>query len=338
MRHDRTPTRRLAALAVSLCLLPWTAAAFDLQGHRGARGLAPENTIASFKTALEIGVSTLELDVGITADGVVVVSHNSRLNPSLTRGPDGQWLKHVGPKLKDLTYDQLAAYDIGRINPDSSYAKRFPQQQPVDGATIPRLSDVFDLVREAGNDEVRFNIETKISPEHPDETIPPEDFVKALLKVIRDAGMSQRISIESFDWRSLLLVNRLESEIPTVCLSAEQSWFDNIRRGQAGASPWTAGMDVDAYASLPHMVKRAGCSVWSPYHGDIRPDELQFARALGLSVVTWTVNDPDVMAALIDHGVEGMITDYPGRLRDVMAEKALPLPAPTKFKKKRGGG
>ena len=157
-----------------------SAQALDIHGHRGARGLAPENTLAAFARALSLGVTTLELDCAVTRDGVVVVSHDPALNPDLTRTPDGKWLDRPGPRIRDLTYEQLQRYDVGRVKPDTAYAKRFPDQQPVDGEKIPRLADVFALVKRSGNGAVRFNIETKISPLVPEETTDPEDFARYL--------------------------------------------------------------------------------------------------------------------------------------------------------------
>src|SRR5689334_9427102 len=136
----------------------------DIQGHRGARGLLPENTLPAFAKALAIGVTTLEMDCAITRDGVVVVSHDSTLNPDITRTPDGRWITGATPPIRDLSYAELARYDVGRIDPASEYARRFAGQQPVDGTRMPRLADVFALARKAGNEAVRFNIETKISP------------------------------------------------------------------------------------------------------------------------------------------------------------------------------
>src|SRR5919198_903812 len=134
--------------------------AVDIQGHRGARGHAPENTLPGFERALAIGVSTLELDVGVTRDGVVVIHHDRGLNPDTTRGPDGKWIAAPGPLIKDLTYAELQRYDVGRIQPGSEYERRFPHQKPLDGTRIPKLSDLF---ARAGS-TVRFNIETKVSP------------------------------------------------------------------------------------------------------------------------------------------------------------------------------
>ena len=154
---------------------------FDLQGHRGARGLRPENTLAGFEFALELGVSTLELDCAITADGVVVVSHDPVLNPDHTRDEQGRFLDSAGPPIATLTWEQLQRYDVGRLRPGTSYAARFPDQQAVDGERIPRLADVFALARSRGDADVRFNVETKLSPDQPGLTVPPEPFAQAVV-------------------------------------------------------------------------------------------------------------------------------------------------------------
>ena len=153
---------------ILLCLgaaLSFSVFAFDLQGHRGARGLAPENTLPAFERALDIGVTTLELDIGVTADGVVVIHHDPYLNPAITRDAGGQWLVgSKGPLIKTLTLAQLQAYDVGRINPETPYARTFDAQQARDGTRIPTLASLFDRVKALGANEVRFNIETKINP------------------------------------------------------------------------------------------------------------------------------------------------------------------------------
>ncbi len=323
--------RRLAVLVLALGIgAAGPAGAFDLQGHRGARGLAPENTLAAFARALTIGVTTLELDVGVTADGVVVVRHDPRPNPALTRTADGAWLAAPGPPLRSLTLAELARYDVGRIDPQSRYARRFPDQRPVDGARVPTLGEVVALTRKAGNGAVRFNVETKLKPEEPGLTLSPEAFAEAVLAVLEAEGVADRTQIQSFDWRTLRQVQLRAPRIPTVYLSAQQEWLDNIRRGQDGPSPWTAGLDIDDFAgSIPRLVAAAGGRVWSPYHKEIDRAQLDEAHRLGLTVVVWTVNEPARMGALIDLGVDGIITDYPDRLRRVLREKGLPLPPPT---------
>ncbi|MPZ41787.1 MAG: glycerophosphodiester phosphodiesterase [Rhizobiales bacterium] len=320
---------RLVATAIAAIITIATSAAgaFDLQGHRGARGLAPENTLEGFARALSIGVSTLELDLGMSKDGVVVVHHDIRLNPDTTRGPDGAFLKQRGPALRALTLAELQRYDVGRLKPGTSYAASFPEQRPIDRARIPTLAAVFDLVRNAKADHVRFNIETKMTPKAAADVADPETFAAAVTKVTRDAGLVARVSVQSFDWRTLAAFRRLASDIPRICLTVERGANDNIQRGRPGPSPWTAGLDVDDFGgSTPRLVKAADCASWSPLFIDLNQDALNEAKALGLAVIPWTVNERGDMDRLIADGVDGLITDYPDRLRDVMVAKKLPLP------------
>src|SRR5262245_33729930 len=187
----------LATLGVSGAA-PRLVGAFDLQGHRGARGLAPENTLAAFRKALEIGVSTLELDLAMTRDGVLVVSHDPLLNPDVVRGPDGQWLTAPGPPIHSLTLAELRRYDVGRLNPRSRYAQQFPQQVAVDGERVPTLAEVIALARASGK-TVRFNIETKVRPDRPAETAPPEVFARAVVDFWRAEQLAPVATVQSFD-------------------------------------------------------------------------------------------------------------------------------------------
>ncbi len=299
--------------------------AFDLQGHRGARGLAPENTLPAFALALSLGVDTLELDTGVTGDGVVVVTHEPRLHPDTTRGPDGQWLAAPGQAIKEITYAEILRYDVGRLNPSTAYGKRYPEQKAVDGTRIPKLADVFALAKRSGNTAVRFNIETKIDPRKPQETLPPETFARAVIAEIRAAGMAGRATLQSFDWRTLKVAQAEAPEIATVYLTAQQKWLDNI--GAAGA--WTAGLRLEDHGSVAKMVKAAGGRIWSPYFGDLDAAKLAEARALGLSVVVWTVNAPADIARMLELGVDGIISDRPDLVREEMKKRGLPLPAAT---------
>jgi glycerophosphoryl diester phosphodiesterase len=306
------------------------AAMFDLQAHRGGRGLRPENTLASFRHALSIGVSTLELDCGVTRDGVVVVSHDTRLNPDITRGPDGRFLTGPGEAIAALAYADLARYDVGRIKPASTYAASFPQQQPADGERIPRLADVFALVEASGNTSVRFNIETKIDPTDPEGTVAPDRFVLALLAAIRSAGMGPRVTIQSFDWRTLVLVRKLAPEIALVALTDQQPGEDTMEPGKPGASIWLGGLDVDDHGgSVPKTVAALGARTWSPHALDLTPENIAEAHALGLKIVPWTVNEPKDMARAIAADVDGLITDYPDRLRALLESKGMAVAAPT---------
>ena len=313
MRRILLPT--CLALLLAGCATP-----FDLEGHRGTRGLRPENTLPAFEKALEIGVDTLELDANVTSDGVVVVSHNSSLNPDITRGPDGRWIAKAGPAIHSMTFAQLSAYDVGRIDPASKYARQFPDQVAIDGTHIPRLSDLFALVRRSGDRRVRFNIETKITPLRPEETPGPEEFAKRVIDEIRWGGMARRSTLQSFDWRTLAIAQRTAPEIPTVYLTSQQKWGDTVCTGESagtptidpakcGDSPWTAGVQLRNEGSVPRMVKAAGGTIWSPFYMDVDEPKVKEAHALGISVVVWTVNDPKEMKRMVDMGVDGLITD-----------------------------
>jgi glycerophosphoryl diester phosphodiesterase len=252
----------------------------DVQGHRGARGLLPENTLPAFQRALELGVDTLELDCGVTKDGVVVVHHDRRLNPDVARGPDGKWVSAPAPTIRSLTYAELQRYDVGRLRPGSEYARRFPHQQGLDGARIPRLSEVLKF-------RSRFNIETKLIPGAAEETVGPEEFARLLIAEIRKAGA--KATIQSFDWRTLKVVEREAPEIATVYLT-ESAMAD------------------------PQAVHSAGGRIWSPNFNDLTQRKMTIARSLGLKVVAWTVNEPADIAAALDSGLDGIISDYPDRV------------------------
>ncbi|TRZ69070.1 MAG: glycerophosphodiester phosphodiesterase [Rhodocyclaceae bacterium] len=282
---------------------------FDLQGHRGARGLAPENTLPAFRKALELGVNTIECDMAITKDGVVVIHHDLWLNPDTTRGPDGKWLEKRGPAISELSFAELQQYDVGRLKPGTEYARSLPNQQALDGTRVPRLSDLFDLVRKSGNTAIGFDCETKVSPLDADATLPPEEFTRRTIAEIRLAGMQQRIMIQSFDWRTLQIVQKQAPEIRTMYLSSPRTLAPG---NGGGASPWLAGFDPARHeGSVPRAVKAAGGRIWAPNQTFLTPAMLAEAHALGIVVIPWTVNDPAMMNKLLDMGVDGIISDRP---------------------------
>lgn len=312
----------LAAPVVALALA-MPALAFDLQAHRGGRGLAPENTLVAFANATALGVDTLELDIGLTADGVVVISHDTSLNPDHTRDAKGQWLAAKGPTIRSMTLAQLQSYDVGRINPGTDYGKQFARQKGVDGQRIPTLAALFEQVRSTPGTKVRFNIETKVDPTLPEETAAPDVVADALLAEIDRAGMASRVTIQSFDWRTLARVAQKAPDIQRAYLSSGRTLAD---------ARWTQGLELASFGgSAPQLVKAAaGPSkapvIWSPFFGPLTQEQVQEAHKLGLQVLPWTVNNRADMARLIDWGVDGIITDYPDVLREVMKERSMQRP------------
>jgi glycerophosphoryl diester phosphodiesterase len=328
---------RFAVVAAALCFLisgevmrgealSGEVMTFDIEAHRGGRALFPENTLASFANALSMGVNTLELDIGVTRDGVIVVSHERGLNPDLARGADGGYVAPPGIPFVQLRLEDVKKYDVGQIRPGSAYAAQFPDQLTVPGTKIPTLKEVVDLVRKSGDRSVRLNIETKIDPGHPEESPEPERFVALLLELLQAEKFSDRVMVQSFDWRTLQLVQKLAPAIPTVYLTVQAGSAPTVFLDKA--SVWTAGFDPAQHGnSLPRAIKAAGGAIWSPYFGDVTPALISESHALGLQVVVWTVNKPADMARLIEIGVDGIISDHPDLLRKAASEKGMALPA-----------
>jgi glycerophosphoryl diester phosphodiesterase len=305
-----------------------TGRTLDIEAHRGGRALRPENTLQSFANALTLGVDTLELDMGVTKDGVIVVSHDRWLSPDLARDAKGDYVTPPGIPYVQLTLAQVKTYDVGVIRPGSDYARQFPDQLSVPGTPIPTLAEVFALVRKSGNTHVRLNIETKLNPTLPDEAPDPERFVSLLLDLLAQEKFADRVMVQSFDWRTLRLVQQRAPSIPTVYLTSQATFFANVFPDKP--SPWTAGFDPMRYGgSVPRAIKAAGGKVWSPLYTDIDTAKVAEAHALSLKVIVWTVNDPKDMAALIDMGVDGIISDRPDVLREVAGKKGVALPEAT---------
>jgi glycerophosphoryl diester phosphodiesterase len=289
--------------------LPVTASAtaprrFDLQGHRGARGLFPENTLDGFARSIALGVDTLELDVGMTADGVVVVTHDPALNPDITRDPAGDWLTEGGILIRSLTLDALRRFDVGRIRPGTRYAARFAEQRPADGARIPTLAEVLRL-----DPHIRFNIEMKSFPDHPDWTVSPVALAEAVAEVLAAEGASSRATVQSFDWRGPRHLRRIGAGLAL-------SWLTEAETVAAAALWWDGPSLADFGGSIPHAVAAEGAGAdardsWAPDHAALTAAEVATAHALGLRIVPWTVNEPDDMRRLIGFGVDGLITDRP---------------------------
>jgi glycerophosphoryl diester phosphodiesterase len=276
-----------------------------VQGHRGARGLFPENTIEGFHATLALGVAQIELDVGMTSDGVVAVSHDLRLNPDIVRDAAGAWLPTTGPALHDLTYAQLRRFDVGRLRPGSVYADLFPDQHPHDGARIPTLADVL-----RGTPDARFTVELKTDPRFPNMTAPPAELADATLAVIDAAAAVSRIDLESFDWRGPRHVRRIRPDI-------RLAWLTRSETVRDAALWWDGPTPGDFGGSVPRAVAAEGGQIWAPDHHDLTHDQVDEARELGLMVLPWTVNEPDAMRRLLAWGADGFITDRPDLWRAI---------------------
>lgn len=297
---------------------------FDLQGHRGARGWRPENTLPAFAAALDIGVHTLELDVGVTADDAVVVTHDRVVSPLKCRDTvplvaGDPSFPYVGKPVRSLSLAQLRTLDLGRRYPLDPNADPFLNtQHPQPGTGVVTLEEVFELAAARGADDVRFNIETKVDPRRPEETLAPEPFTCRLLELLDAHGMAKRASVQSFDWRTLVTARREMPEVHRVALVERRTVHP----------PWLAGLDPRAFDwDVTAAASTVGAGALSPHHPFLDSAMMRGARRHGLDVIPWTVNEPVDMRRLLDLGVDGLITDYPDRARAVLAERAATLPS-----------
>jgi glycerophosphoryl diester phosphodiesterase len=336
-RHPRTLAAALVGLAVAAaCGAPpgadesptRLATSFDLQAHRGGAGLATEETLVAFGNALDLGVSTLELDAQVTKDLAVVVAHDPRVDRDLCRDtapaqPGDPFFPYAGKPFAILTLAQVRTLDCGYQQDEA-----FPRQRVVRGARIAELADVFSLVRGRGAGDVWLNIELKTQADDLQVTQPRDVFARTVWQEVVAAGMESRVTIQSFDWASLAEIHEIEPDAPLVALSSPQ----RLEIGSSGPSPWLGGLDIDDFGG---DVVRAAASVegvvaLSPsYDGHGSPVDAAMVAAghgAGLRVIPWTVDDAEDMGRLIDLGVDGLITNYPDVLRRVMTERGLPLP------------
>lgn len=314
---------------------------FDLQAHRGGRDARAENTLYAFAYAMELGVTTLEMDMQLTKDGRLVISHNPVMNWMLAKGPDGQYApKQNPPDIRTMNLAEVQQYDMGVMNPAAGgyYDLHGKTQIATPGAQMPTLEQVFELANAYGNKKVIFNIETKsyADPEDPyyANTPDPDVFVEKVYEVVKKYNMQDRVTIQSFDWRTLKAMKAIAPELTLVALSSEQpSWGKSgmyLRLGEKAPSPHLGGLNINDFkGDYVKAAKEIGADVVSPYFKELSPDLIDEAHALGMKVVPWTVNSPKDMEMLLAMGVDGIISDQPWVLRDVLIKKGIAVPAPT---------
>ncbi len=247
-----------------------------VQGHRGARAMRPENTIPAFEYAIAAGADVLELDMAVTRDNVLVVSHDPYLEPPVCSGPRDKAV------IRELTLSEVRQWDCGaKQNP------AFPRQQTVPGTRMPTLDEVFAL---APKGKFEFNIETKIFADRPQLTPPPEEFARMVLEEIRKNGLEKRVIVQSFDFRTLHAMKKIAAEIRLAAL------YD--------------GPAKDFVA----IAREAGSGIISPQYRLVTPEQVKAAHAAGLTVIPWTPNQPEEWDRLVAAGVDAIITDDPAGL------------------------
>jgi len=307
--------RLLTSLLVYLALVYTTQCfAIEIYAHRGGAGLIPENTLQAIQKALNIGVDVIDVDIGLTKDNVIVVHHDLTLNPDLTRIAENTWLTEPGPAIQALTYQALSQYDVGTRNPNCiSCLKEHPFQAQLKSAQIPSLHQVIQKLKSAQY-EGRLQIEIKTEPGQPDSP-EPKAIVSALIKVLQAENYLHKVEVHSFDWRNLLLLQKLAPEITTSYLSDHAELIK-----QPNYATWLANYDIVALnLSYPELISRLGAKIWCPNYKELTPELLIEAHNRGLKVNVWTVDQQKDMQTMIAYGVDGIITNRPDVLRELLA-------------------
>lgn len=330
-------------------------APIQVYAHRGVRAFAPENTMPAYRAGLRIGTDWVDMDIVMTKDGEVLVTHDTILNPDIVRDENGKFLAESQEALrksppaeigeyirkysvKNLSLSEVKRFDVGRLNPNSAYAKLFPDQLPVDGTRMPTLREVIRYANKTTRNKIGFQIEMKTDPGHPEYSVDPEVFARALYAILKSEKIIARAEIQAFNFSCLYALNKLDKKVKTAYLTSR----NNEKGGPADffsadpkvAGRWTGGKLVkDFGGSIPRMVKALGGYAWEPEDATLTQESLAEARRLGLKVVVWTwpeqlgtAFDAKLTAKMIDWGVDGIITDDPGRLNSMLAARARRIP------------
>lgn len=312
---------------------------FDLQAHMGGRDARPEQTLPAFAYALAVGVSTLEMDMVLTADQVPVLHHSNKLSTYLAKNPWGKYLTvDEQPDIRFTTLEDLKKFDLGTMSPDAPYGyfeAHGKTQKAIPGTSLATLEEVFQLVRDWGNDSVFLSVETKSAPYPINPGNPtPQEWVEAFYDLVQEYDMQDRVMLQSFDWRTLQEMKKVDPSIATVALTANQpEWNlegdegDYQWRTSELTSPWMAGLDLTDFGDSPLRAAHAiQADVFSTYYKEVTPELIAEAHSLGMRVVPFTVNDPAIMETMIEMGVDGLITDRPATLRSVLQQLGVAVP------------
>ncbi len=289
-------------------------------GHRGARGVMPENTMEGFLFTLNIGVSAMEFDVVLTRDQIPVITHNHHLLNAATRGADGDWLTGDELKVSELSLSDLSQLDVGGLDGRTVYGKRFPDQAFMSGVRVPPLTDLLNFALTPEGKDLLLLLEIKSNPKDPNPAGARNNIASRVLAEVRSRGLENRTILHSFDWDLLGECANLAPDIPRSYLSQRPENMDDPGED----SPKEMAPDFDALGmSIPQAVANAGGKMWCPYFMDVTPELVAVAHDLGLLVSGWTANEPEDINRMIDAGLDGIITDYPGRAQRILLARGL---------------
>ncbi len=290
-----------------------------IYGHRGARGDLPENTLDSFKFLFENEITAYETDILLTKDLVPVINHDFRLNPALTKDAQGNWIEDNDVKIFDLTYEELSKFKVGSIDKRSKYGRKFDDQKSIGEKNIPKLSDLLELTSNNISDGLLINLEIKSTPVEENLSPHPNVMASLIVEEVNKTELKDKVVYSSFDWRVLREIKKIDSKISRAYLTSE------LKGKVYDKSPWLDFMplyDSDS-RELPRLIKTLGGKVWNPKHKDIDKDMVRISHEEGLPVNVWTVNEKYEMLRMIEYGVDGIITDYPLRLKKLCEKEGV---------------
>lgn len=312
---------------------------FDLEAHRGGRDVRPENTLYSYAYAIELGATSIECDMQLTKDGQIVMSHNPILNSDITRDENGNYIENNKYDIRLMTVDELKKFDVGVMDPNcGEYYDLHGKTQFTYDAKLPTLEELMQLIQSYGDKNIVLNIETKSYPDPASagykNNADPKKFVEVFNNIVKKYDMEDRVVLQSFDWQTLIEMKKLNPNISTSALWQEQpSWgrdSESLRRYEKKKSPWLGGLDIKDYQGNPVKAAHAiGADIISPYYTEISKQDVDEAHSLGMKVVPWTVNNEKDMNMLLDMGVDGIISDKPWLLKQVLEKRNIKLHTPT---------
>lgn len=312
---------------------------FDLEAYRGGRDVRPENTLYSYAYAIELGATSIECDMQLTKDGQIVMSHNPILNSDITRDENGNYIENNKYDIRLMTVDELKKFDVGVMDPNcGEYYDLHGKTQFTYDAKIPTLEELMQLIQSYGDKNIVLNIETKSYPDPASagykNNADPKKFVEVFNNIVKKYDMEDRVVLQSFDWQTLIEMKKLNPNISTSALWQKQpSWgrdSESLRRYEKKKSPWLGGLDIKDYQGNPVKAAHAiGADIISPYYTEISKQDVDEAHSLGMKVVPWTVNNEKDMNMLLDMGVDGIISDKPWLLKQVLEKRNIKLHTPT---------
>ena len=294
-----------------------------IYGHRGARGDFPENTLDSFKYLFENNINAYETDILISKDLISVITHDFRLDPSFTKDEEGDWITDENIKIFDLTYNEISKFDVGSLNKLTRYGRRFLNQRSLENQKIPKLDELLELSSKNLSQDTIINLEIKSTPDEKNLTPNPKEMVQIVLNDIKKSNLQDKIIISSFDWRILREVKNQSPEISRAYLTFQQEKGMKIKKTIYSKSPWIDHIPLTIVYDLPKIIKELGGSAWHPYYKDINKKAVKDAHDYNLPVNVWTVNDEYNMLKMIEYEVDGIMTDYPLKLKELCDKKNI---------------